>query len=79
MVSDFYEKFVIVNDFHGGNGRGDDKECHGLQLEVKRHWTKCCVVIADQQLATYTSSYTYDDSNARENTDDFPCHDDYVL
>ena len=32
-----YEKFVIVNDFHGGNGRGDNKECHGLQLEVKRH------------------------------------------
>lgn len=30
VVSDKYESFVIVNDFHGGNGQGDDKQCHSL-------------------------------------------------
>ena len=30
IVPESYERFVIINDFHGGNGRSDDKECHNL-------------------------------------------------
>ena len=31
IASDVYEKFAIVNDFQGGNGRGYNNECHSLQ------------------------------------------------